>query len=102
MSIRPEIQHLVHIGSLPAKQEPSIEQLRQVGDLLLSVTKPVSDDETKALACIFGPDGCFGLASTLLHLIETAPGRPLVDCLIDSGNELIASLKERTVLGGVL
>jgi hypothetical protein len=33
----------------------------------------VTDDEARALATAFGPDECFGLAWTLLHLIETAP-----------------------------
>ena len=26
------------------------------------------------IATVFGPDDCYGLAWTLLHLIETAPG----------------------------
>ncbi|MDB6032726.1 MAG: hypothetical protein JWM16_3064, partial [Verrucomicrobiales bacterium] len=34
-----------------------------------------------ALVKVFGPDDYYGLAWSLLHLIESAPGWPLADCL---------------------
>src|SRR3546814_3082236 len=33
-----------------------------------------SDLEATALAGVLGPDNCFGLAWTVVHLIESAPG----------------------------
>jgi hypothetical protein len=100
--MRPEIQRLALLGPLPSEPEASVEHLRQVESILLSVTKPVSNEEARALGRLFGPDGCFGLAWTVLHLIETAPGWPLVDCLVNSNNEWVASLRDRAVRGGVL
>ena len=41
--------------------------------MLESVAKPVTDDEAAALAQLFGPGDCFGLAWTLVHLVESAP-----------------------------
>ncbi|MFC9692916.1 hypothetical protein ACFTSF_30480 [Kribbella sp. NPDC056951] len=35
---------------------------------------PVTDEETQQLTLAFGDDDCFGVAWSLLHLIETAPG----------------------------
>jgi hypothetical protein len=52
-------------------------------------------DEAKALVELFGADDCFGLAWTLLHAIETAPGRPILDALGDTENQWIARLKQR-------
>jgi hypothetical protein len=44
---------------------------------------------------LFGLDDCFGLAEPLLHLVESAPGWPLEDCLKNSDNEWIKFLKLR-------
>jgi hypothetical protein len=52
-------------------------------------------DEAKALVELFGADDCFGLAWTLLHVIETAPGWPILDALGDTENQWIARLKQR-------
>ena len=46
----------------------------------------ISDAEVRSLVHLFGPDECYGLAWTLLHLIETAPGWPLHDCLQGTHN----------------
>ena len=63
--------------------------------LLDAIPRPVSNDEAIVLAGLFGPDDCFGLAWTLLHLIETAPGWPLLDRLPTVENRWIALLRER-------
>jgi hypothetical protein len=44
---------------------------------------------------LFGPDDCYGVAWTLLHLIESAPGWPLHDCLQDIRNEWTERLRLR-------
>lgn len=100
--MRSEIKRLVLLGPLPPEPAASVEHLRQVEALLLSVTKPVSNEEARALVKLFGSDGCFGLAWSVLHLIESAPGWPLADCLVNSSNEWVASLRDRAVRGGLL
>ena len=42
--------------------------------LLSALSPPVSREEARELVKLFGSDDCFGLAWTLLHLIETTPG----------------------------
>lgn len=100
--MRPEINRLVLLGPLSPEPEASVEHLRQVEALLLSVTKPVSNEEARALVKLFGPDGCFGLAWSILHLIESSPGWPLADCLVDSSDEWVALLRDRAARGGLL
>ena len=100
--MRPEITRLALLGRLPSESEASVEHLRQVEALLLSVSKPVSNDEARALVRLFGPDSCYGLAWSMLHLIETAPGWPLADCLANLSNEWVLTLRDRAVRGGAL
>lgn len=47
-----------------------------------------------------GSTKCYGLARTVLRLIETAPCWPLVECLNDTTNEWIERLRMRAVRGG--
>lgn len=49
----------------------------------------------RALVQLFGPDDCFGLAWSLLHLIETLPGWPSEDTLKGLHGEWIDRLRER-------
>jgi hypothetical protein len=51
----------------------------------------VSGEEAGALARLFGPDDCFGLAWTLVHLIESAP--EYLDHLPVHENEWISRLR---------
>jgi hypothetical protein len=71
------------------------EPLKIYEGLLSRVTPPVSNDEARSLVHLFGPDDCYGLAWTLLHLIESAPGWPLHDCLNDIRNEWTERLRLR-------
>ena len=79
--MRKEVQELTNLGPLPDCEAVEEEQLKRYESLLSSITPPVSDAEARSLVPLFGPDECYGLAWTLLHLIETAPGWPLRDCL---------------------
>ncbi|NSC21964.1 hypothetical protein FM076_12445 [Streptomyces albus subsp. chlorinus] len=72
MSIRLEVEELVRSGPLPS-EEATEEEIAQAQHLLDRITPPVSDEEAQALTAAFGPDDCYGLSWTLLHLIETAP-----------------------------
>jgi hypothetical protein len=63
--------------------------------LLASISPPLSDDEAGALATLFGPDDCFGLAWTIVHLVESAPGWPAGDNLASVENRWATVLRER-------
>lgn len=76
MSVRKEVAELVSMGPLPASNVAEEEDLNRREAALKAIPRPVSDEEALTLMSTFGPDECFGLAWTLLHLIETAPGRP--------------------------
>jgi hypothetical protein len=73
MSVRREIEDLIDAGPLPS-EDASEEEIAGAQWLLENITAPVSDEEAQALAVCFGPDNCYGLSWTLLHLIETAAG----------------------------
>ena len=100
--MRPQVERLVSLGQLPAEASATVEQIDRIEVEFRAIVPPLSDHEARALVRLFGPDGCFGVASSLVHLIETAPGWPLLDCLEDSENEFVVSLRERARRGGFL
>lgn len=63
----PEVEELVALGPLPDAEAAAIDmsRLAEYQRLLASISEPVSDEEAAALAQLFGPDDCFGLAWTL-------------------------------------
>ena len=102
IGMRPEIETLARLGPLPLERDATVEQLKEFEKALLAITSPIEDAEARQLVSLFGPDSCFGLAWTLLHLIETAPGWPLKDCLSNAANEWIARLRTRANNKGML
>lgn len=77
--MRPEIERLVRLGPFPQESGTSLEFLREVENLTASIEKPLTDEEAKALISLFEPpDSCYGLAWSVLHLIETVPGWPIL------------------------
>jgi hypothetical protein len=93
--MQPVVIELVKLGPLPSSIKPDLVNLEKFQTLLMKIEQPISDDDARALVKLFGPDDSFGLAWTLLHLIETAPGWPLEDVLDESGNEWVDRLKQR-------
>lgn len=79
--MRREIERLAALGPLPAEDDVTQDVLRSYQDLLTAVRRPLTDDEARAVTKLFGPDECFGLAWTLVHLVESAPGWPIRECL---------------------
>lgn len=67
------MENFLALGPLPSEAAPP-EQIKRHQNVLQAITRPVSLAEADALAQMFGPDDCFGLAWTLVHLIESAPG----------------------------
>jgi hypothetical protein len=100
------VVELSRLGPLPSSNEANPKIVERWQELVTAVKTPVSDEEAEMLVQLFGPDDCFGLAWTLLHLVETAPNWPLLDCLPKGGNEWTELLKttlarSRTGMHGV-
>jgi hypothetical protein len=83
------------LGRMPPSNSADRENIRQYQNLLAAIQKPVTDQEARLLVTLFGRDDCFGLAWTVVHLVETAPGWPIQDCLVDTENEWIHLLRQR-------
>ncbi|MBL1086593.1 hypothetical protein JK359_32330 [Streptomyces actinomycinicus] len=71
--MRSEVQAFFAAGPLP-NWDASEEEISKRERQLALIPQPVTPEEATALASCFGPDDCYGLAWTLVHLIETAPG----------------------------
>jgi len=78
-----------------------VEKLQLMECEFKEISKPITDDEARALVTLFGPDDCYGAAWSILHLIESAPGWPITECLINLENEWIVTLRDRAIRGGV-
>lgn len=89
------IEALVGLGPLPSSATATVPALQTFEERLAQVQTPVSNEEACALVRLFGPDDCFGLAWTLLHLIETSPGWPIESALDELQGEWIDRLRER-------
>jgi hypothetical protein len=97
--LRPEVADFVRLGPLPDSQA-SEERIALHQVLLQAIRKPVSDEEAAALMGSFGPDDCYGLAWSLLHVIETAPGgAPVKQDPGPEANEWVRYLWERAERG---
>ncbi|MFF2024399.1 hypothetical protein ACFVW2_21670 [Streptomyces sp. NPDC058171] len=71
--MRPKVQAFVAAGPLP-EWDADEEEIDHRVNQLEAISTPVTPDEAQALAACFGPDDCYGVAWSLLHLIETGPG----------------------------
>lgn len=98
MAIRREVAELVAAGELP-NEDAEVEVISETQRLIECIPKPVTDEEAQVLASLFGPDGCFGLAWTLLHLIETAPGAGSARYTKRTNNEWVQRLNARVEAG---
>lgn len=97
MPLRLEVQRLVELGPLPGTDSAVAgpETFKKYERLMGAVQAPITDDEAEALLHLFGPDDCFGLAWTLVQLIETSPRWPRMELIATSENTWIALLRER-------
>ncbi len=92
--IRQQIVDLVKMGPFPASKDAT-DAIETQEKLLLGITKPVTDDEARELVKVFGPDDYFGMVWPVIHLVESAPGWPLADCLAKPSNEWVELLATR-------
>jgi hypothetical protein len=93
--IRHEVRELAAAGPFPDEQDATVEEIDEVERLIDLIDRPVTDDEAQLLATLFGPDNCYGLAWTLLHLIETAPGAQIASYRQNPDNEWVIRLNAR-------
>jgi len=95
--IRPEVERLVALGPMPATLGPTADdsQVDEYARLVVAITPPLSLDEALALTNVFGPDDYYGVAWTLLHLIESAPGWEEVGRSLSGDGEWITRLRNR-------
>jgi hypothetical protein len=89
------ISALIAFGPLPSSAAATVPTMQAFEEQLSKVEIPVTDEEACALVKLFGPDDCFGLAWTLLHLIETAPGWPVESALDGLEGEWIDRIRKR-------
>jgi len=89
------IELLIALGPLPPASLADASALKEFERQLAAVQSPVTDEEAGALTKLFGPDDCFGLAWTLLHLVESAPGWPIKDVLAEMQGKWGDVLRER-------
>ncbi len=94
MDLRPEVSQLVGRGRLPSSNS-AIPTIQAWQEALEKIKPPVSDAEATALITLLpaNDDECYGLAWTLVHIIESAPNWPLQDHLQDTTNPWIARLR---------
>jgi hypothetical protein len=94
-TIRREVHDFVDMGSLPDSHEADEAHVARLEIALMKISPPVSEEEAVLLAAAFGPDECFGLAWTLVHLIESAPRGAPIHRIPISDNQWIRLLRER-------
>lgn len=99
--MRPEVQTFVADGPLP-DWDASGEEIDRRVEQLEAIPKPVTGEEARALVSCFGPDNCYGVAGTLLHLIETGPNPVLATDPGPDANEWHKRLYDRAVNGGLI
>ena len=93
--LRDEVVQLTTLGPLPDSESATDEQLKQYEKHLLSISRPVNDEEARVLTTLFTQDDCYEMAWTLIHLVESAPKWPLKDCLKREDNQWINLLRHR-------
>ena len=75
------IAKLLELGPMPSSEGSDVAVIEEYETLLSSVVTPVSDEEAIELVKVFGPDDCFEISWTLIHIIESAPGWPVTKVL---------------------
>jgi hypothetical protein len=95
--MRTSVAQFVTLGRLPSEKEAEVPQLQAYESALKAIEEPVSDEEAIALLLVFpsGEDSCFGLAWSILHLVETAPSWPCQEARLHGANPWVRRMLER-------
>lgn len=94
--MRTEIERLADLGRLPGS-DSDISTIETWQERLQAIAPPVSDEEAGVLIGLLPieDDDSFGLAWTLLHLIESAPSPVLPEPNAGSANPWLSRLRDR-------
>lgn len=98
VTVRTEVEAFCRLGTLPSERdntEDGDEAFEAVERRLHAISAPVTDEEARLLMGCFGDDNCFGLAWTLLHLVESAPSPLVVSEPPPGTNEWVVRLWHR-------
>lgn len=101
MQVQPVVRDLWKMAPLPPEEDSSPEVIEKFQRLILAIQRPISDEDAKLLVEVFGEDGCFGLAASLVQRIETAPSWPIKECLTRIDNPWVSELILRANKGGL-
>ena len=95
--MRTSVTRLISLGRLPEEATAEVAQLQEFASVLKEIEKPVSNQEAVALLSSFpsGEGSCFGLAWSILHLVETAPGWPCQEARLQRANPWVKTMLER-------
>lgn len=95
--MRISVIELVALGRLPDDRDAGIPQLQAFESALKAIGPQVTDREAIALLSVFPASeaSCFGLAWSVLHLIESAPGWPCKDAQLHEANPWVKLMLER-------
>lgn len=99
--LRPGVTELVALGRMATDEQADTEPLRAdrweavVGELYEQ--RDVTDEEATALVGLFPEDdsNSYGVAWTLVHVVESAPGWPLPAALAQAGGPWADVLRQR-------
>lgn len=96
------VSQLVDLGPLPDEEAAEVARLQAFESALAEVERPITGEEALALLSIFpsGESSCFGLAWSVLHLVETAPGWPLAQARLYAANPWVRTMLQRAASTG--
>ena len=89
------IEKLKKLGPMPSEYSVDVEVVNKYEGLIHQIRTPLKDSEVEILIGLFGPDSFYGLAWTVVSLIETAPNWIMKVSRINSENEWVQILKSR-------
>jgi len=98
--MRSQVAELAALGPFPHELDATDGDVSIREELLGQIVPPVAEDEARTLLPLFGEDDFWGLAWSLVHLIEAAPGWPYWDAIEDESNRWHVLLMKRSINAG--
>ncbi|MDX8255529.1 hypothetical protein [Acinetobacter pittii] len=95
------VKELLLLGPFPVSElaltnDHTLELVQKIQTQIEQIKEPITDEEAKALCTLFGPDDYFGLAQTLMGIIETAPRWPIRELFQNNDNMWVKLLENRS------
>lgn len=93
--MRESVVNLINMGKLPPEDNDDVSLFEKYQELIESIVPPLSIEEADSLVLLLGNDGCYGLTSAAIHLIESSNGFRINDFNEMEGNYGIDILRIR-------